>query len=120
MKSRVKTGDIFQIRKNGPNYITVGKVTDRYGNELIAATKNGNIDYSGNMKKRTGCSKGKIHILYPHEVKRIHGHRAINIASVEKVQPRIARHVVHTDRRNGVLIEAPNILAQILDLQVSM
>ena len=120
MRSRIKTGDLFQIRKNGRNYLALGKVTDTEGNDFIAATLNGNVDYSGKMKRRTGVGRGKVHILNSHNVKRIHGHRTVDIESVTRTQPRLRNHLGRTDGRSGVITEAPNVLAQIAELQASI
>ena len=119
MRSRIKTGDVFQITKNGPNYISLGKVTDTDNNEYIAATKNGNINPNGVMKPRTGRSKGRIHILPSTTVKRVHGHRPVDIPSVCQVHRRLSSHLVRTTNRDGVLSDAPNLLTQIADLRRS-
>lgn len=126
MLSRVKTGDVFQIRKNGPNYITLGKVRDRDGIEYISATKNGNIGLDGKMKRAslpTGdrpARKPKIHVIKGNDVKRIHSSRPIDLESVTSRNRRLASHLERTDGRNGIRVEAPNILSQIADLEAAL
>ena len=121
MRSRIKTGDVFQIRKNGPNYISLGKVTDTEGNNFIAATRNGNITYSGQMKTvRGGTRKPKIHVLGGNAVKRIHGTRTVDLESVGRTDRTLASHLTRTTSRNGILSDAPNLLVQIADLERSL
>lgn len=124
MHSKVKTGDVIQIRKNGPNYIALGKVRDNEGVEYIAATKNGNISQSGAMKSphRVDGSvrRPKIHIISGDRVKRVHGNRHVDMGSVVGSDNRLSTHLQRTTGRNGVHTDAPNIMAQIQELNAAL
>jgi len=120
MRSRVKTGDVIQIRKNGPNYITLGKVRDAEGTELIATTRNGNITVGGKLKMGTGNQKPKVVLIYPKSVKRIHGSRPIDMESVVARNRVLSRHLTRTTRSTGVVADAPNIMEQVAELQASL
>jgi len=120
MFSRIKTGDVIQIRKNGPNYIALGKVRDNEGVEYIAATKNGNVTQGGEMKKGLGQQKPKIHIISGNRVKRVHGSRSVNMESVVSVNRRLSSHLQRTTGRNGIVTEAPNLMAQIAELRIAL
>lgn len=116
MRSKVKTGDVIQIRKNGPNYITLGKVVDNEGVEHLATTKNGNVTLSGRLKAGSANKKPRIHIVKGSDVKRVHGNRSINMESVISQDRRLGRHLRRTTASNGVITGATNIMAQIRDL----
>ena len=128
MYSKVKTGDVIQFRKNGPNYIALGKVRDADGVEWIAATKNGNITQGGAMvqpnpdrrNSRGEVITPKIHIIGGDKVKRVHAHRSVDMASVCNVNRRLSTHLQRTNGRNGIPTEAPNIMVQIQDLAAAM
>jgi len=126
MRSNVKTGDVLQIRSNGTNYICLGKVVDHENNEYIAATKNGNISYDGKMRKGTLVNsqmtiKPKIHVLRAGSVKRIHSNRTVDLESVSRVQGQgLTSHLIRTNSRTGVEVEAPNILATIREIANSI
>jgi len=116
MRSRVKTGDVIQIRRNGPNYIALGKVRDHNGKEYVAATKNGNVTVSGKMKR----GQTKIHIIKGDDVKKVHSSRNVDMASVCNSDRRLGNYLERTTRSNGVKTNAPNIMAQLQDLQTSL
>lgn len=120
MRSHVKTGDVIQIRRNGPNYIALGKVVDREGNQFIATTRNGNVTQSGKLKRGTGNHRPKIQLIYGGEVKRVHGNREVDMESVVSGNRRVGRHLQRTTRRTGVVTDAPNIMEQLHDLQASL
>jgi len=125
MSSRVKTGDVFQIRRNGRNYVSLGKVVDNEGSEYVAATLNGNISYSGEMKSPHLVGrqrrKAKIHVIAGTKIQRVNGFRTVNLESVTRIQgDGVANHLVRTTTRNGVETDAPNILTQIRDITSSL
>lgn len=120
MKSKLKTGDVFQIRKNGRNYIALGKTTDNEGREFVCATLNGNINPDGTMRSRTGKGKAIIHAHAGTSVKRVHGHRSVDLVSVATVHPRVSRHLQQTDTRTGVLTDAANLIQQIREITASL
>ena len=124
MYSKVKTGDVIQIRKNGPNYIALGKVRDHEGYEYIAATKNGNITLGGEMKRGHGAGTSnrspKIHLIDGSKVKRVHANRSVNIESVCNENRRLSTHLQRTNGRTGISVNAPNIMAQIDDLKAAI
>lgn len=128
MRSKIKTGDVFQIKKNGTNYVTLGKVVGPDGIELVTATKNGNIGPDGKLKlghqhptqpnKRV---KPKIHVLVPSSVKKVHSNRRVDMESVIATGGTLVRsHLQRTTASNGVTIQAPNIIAQLADLKASL
>lgn len=120
MRSRARTGDVMQIRKNGPNYIVLGKVTDTDGVEFLAATRNGNITAGGIMKAGRNNQKPKVHIISGSSVKRIHGNRSIDMESVVSSDRRLNSHLSRTTISNGVPTDAPNIMAQLNELRASL
>jgi len=117
MLSKIKTGDVFQIRKNGRNYVTIGKAENREGDKFVVATLNGNINMNSNMKRRTGLGKAKVRLFKDTDVKRIHAHRQIAIESVCAVHPRLRSKIRATTRRTGVVTNANNLLEQYKDIQ---
>ena len=121
MRSRVKTGDVIQIRQNGPNYIALGKVRNNEGVEFIAATRNGNITTSGKFKKALpGAPKPKVHVIPGYSVKRVHGNRAVDLESVASQDRVLGRHLTRTTRSSGVNVDAPNLIAQLAELQAGL
>ena len=116
MQSKVKTGDVFQIRKHGPNYIALGRVKDNDGNVFVAATKNGNVSQKGKFKKTSIKSSPKIQILGGDKIFRVHSNREVDMDSIVRNNKKVARFIERTTYRNGVTTEASNILVQISDL----
>jgi hypothetical protein len=116
MRSRVKTGDVIQIRRNGPNYITLGKVKDGEGVEFLAVTRNGNITECGKMKAPTSTAKPRVHIISGDSVKRVHGRRLVDMQSVISNDRRLGKHLTRTTTSTGIVTSAPNIAAQLEEL----
>lgn len=117
MRSKVKTGDVIQIRRNGPNYIALGKVKDAQGEEFLVITRNGNITCGGELKRSQAGRKPIMRVISGKEVKRVHGSRSVDMATViNGIDRRISRHLHRTTSTTGVTTEAPNIAAQLADL----
>lgn len=120
-RSKVRTGDVFQIRKNGRNYVALGKVEKRRTGEIfIAATLNGNINPDGTFKRKTGTSKGKIKLLRGNEIERIHQNRVVDISSIANVHSRLATKLQRTNGRNGVVTVGHNVPQTIRELKASL
>jgi len=116
MRSKVRTGDVFQITKNGPNYVALGKVRDNEGEDFIVATRNGNVTKGGEYKKSTGRNKPKVIIIPGTKVNRIHSNRIVNVDSAKSQDRRLNQHLCRTTSTTGVITEAPNIMVQIREL----
>lgn len=116
MRSKVKTGDVIQIRRNGPNYIALGKVVDAEGVEHLAITRNGNITDGGMLKRSHPGRRPKVTIIDGDSIRRVHGTRSVDMESVMTLDRRLARHLQRTTQSTGVATEAPNIAAQLSEL----
>jgi predicted dinucleotide-utilizing enzyme len=117
MLSKIKTGDVFQIRNNGRNYVALGKAENREGDKFVVATLNGNINPNGCMKIRTGRGKGKVRLFKDTNIKRVHAQRTVDVASVGAVHPRLRNKIKPTNRKTGVVTKAANLLEQYKDIQ---
>lgn len=117
MRSKVKTGDVIQIRRNGPNYVSLGKVRDGEGQEFLVATRNGNLTLGGQMKASQPGRRPKIKLIRGDEVKRVHGSRPVDMESIlQRTDARLRRHLQRTTGTTGIVTEAPNIAAQVAEL----
>jgi len=110
MSTRLKTGDVFQIRRNGRNYIALGKAKDADGNQYVVATLNGNIGKEGKMRKKNGRSKSHVILQMGSNVKRIHDRRSVDIDSVYSVHRRLRNKIKLTDGRTGISTDAISLL----------
>ena len=116
-RSKVKTGDIFQIRSNGRNYVALGKVEKaRTGESFVVGTLNGNINPDGTFKKRTGRGKGKIKLFRGNDVKRIHQNRTVDVSSVGRVHSVFSTKLQRTTNRNGIVTQCNNVFETIREL----
>jgi hypothetical protein len=120
--SRIKTGDIVQIRTYGQNYIVLGKAEHNDGSERIVLFKNGMIKNNGQVRKiaktkryRLGKTiiiekKPIIKIVKPYSIKRVHYQRDIDLLSVRRKYPKLSTILQWMDGRSGVKVSAPHIM----------
>lgn len=128
MRSKIKTGDVIQITKNGPNYITLGKVRGNDDVDYLAVTRNGNISQGGFLKRghpstlATGprVIKPTIHVIGGARVKKVHSHRPVDMESIVRGSRRMSTHLQRTTRITGVFTDAPNVLVQIAELEAAI
>lgn len=124
MRSRVRTGNVIQIRNHGPNYIVLGKVQrpqeDGTTRDYICATRNGNITSDGKLKRGDADQKPKIHAFASHQVKRVHATRTVDVESVTTRNRTLRRVLSPTNGRNGVAVDAPNIVVQLSELTAAL
>lgn len=119
--TKIKTGDIFQRTVKGPNYIALGKATDENGEALVIATKNGNINMSGEAKlghkirrskKAALGKKGNrlaLYAFYAKDIANIHGARPVKLDTIwERGQADdVGVEVKVMTSRTGVKTDAP-------------
>ena len=123
MTTKVRTGDVFQRTKTGPNYIALGKAVFN-GQPYVIAVKNGKIKEDGKAKigQRIVASRSSklgrkgtrpvLHAFKPTDIYRIHDNRHVDINSVWGLGNAVSldQPVRRMNRRNGVQIEAKRLI----------